>query len=142
MKSSKLRIVVEFVYPFLYILFVFGSRFVRNFKFAFFYQSINQRIFISGYASMFPMCASINLFFIFRKFLAIQMRTRIIKQTQTLYKNILLNGFEQNLLRNKNKIERRNLLFYLSFVRIAGLKFDFARENIFLVSLSNLIKEE
>ena len=70
------------------------------------------------------------------------MRTRIIKQTQTLYKNILSNGFEQNLLRNKNKIERRNLLFYLSFVRIAGLKFDFARENIFFVSLSNLIKEE
>lgn len=66
---------------------------------------------------MFPMCANINLFFIFRKFLAIQMRTRIIKQTQTLYKNILLNGFEQNLLRNKNKTERRKLLFYLSFVQ-------------------------
>lgn len=78
---------------------------------------IDQRIFISGYASMFPMCANINLFFIFRKFLAIQMRIRIIKQTQTLYKNILLNGFEQNLLRNKNKIERRKLLFYLSFVQ-------------------------
>lgn len=72
---------------------------------------------------MFPMCANINLFFIFRKFLTIQMRTRIIKQTQTLYKNILLNGFEQNLLRNKNKIERRKLLFYLSFVQDWNLIF-------------------
>lgn len=41
MKSSKLRIVVEFVYPFLYILFVFGGRFVRNFKFALFNRSTN-----------------------------------------------------------------------------------------------------
>lgn len=83
-------------------------------------------------------CVQILIYFL--SFLAIQMRIRIIKQT--LYKNILLNGFEQNLLRNKNKTERRKLLFYLSFVRIAGLKFDFSRENIFLVSLSNLIKEE
>ena len=46
MKSSKLRIVVEFVYPFLYILFVFDSRFVRNFKFAFFInRSINEFLF-------------------------------------------------------------------------------------------------
>lgn len=118
MKSSKLRIVVEFVYPFLYILFVFGSRFVSlNLHFLSIDQSMNFyfRLCIDEFS--FLIYASINLFFIFRKFLAIQMRTRIIKQTQTLYKNILLNGFEQNLLRNKNKTERRKLLFYLSFVQ-------------------------
>lgn len=42
MKSSKLRIVVEFVYPFLYILFVFGSRFVSlNLHFLSIDQSMN-----------------------------------------------------------------------------------------------------